>query len=85
LTSTPGLRLALKMMRKPAALAGMADLQRFLESGFDTFAAMGQETNSVNYFLSTVEIREKKLFSKLFNNSFSIAQDAITDIMNYAT
>lgn len=85
LTSTPGLRLALKMMRKPAALAGMADLQRFLESGFDTFAAMGQEKNSVNYFLSTVEIREKKLFSKLFNNSFSIAQDAITDIMNCAT
>jgi hypothetical protein len=46
---------------------------------------MEQEKNSVNYFLSTVEVREKKLFSQLFASSFAIAQDAITDIMNYAT
>jgi hypothetical protein len=85
LTSTPGLRLALKMMRKPASLAGMADLQHFLESGFDTFAAMEQEENSVNYFLNAVEVREKKLFSKLYASSHTVAQDAITDIMNYAT
>ncbi|MEN9670940.1 MAG: hypothetical protein RL018_1217 [Pseudomonadota bacterium] len=85
LTSTPGLRLALKMMRKPASLAGMADLQHFLESGFDTFAAMEKEKNSVNYFLKTVEARENKLLSELFASSFTIAQDAINDIMNYAT
>jgi hypothetical protein len=85
LTSTPGLRLALKMMRKPASLAGMADLQHFLESGFDTFAAMEQEENSVNYFLNAVEVREKKLFSKLYASSHTVAQDAITDIMKYAT
>jgi hypothetical protein len=73
------------MMRKPASLAGMADLQHFLESGFDTFAAMEKEKNSVNYFLNTVEARENKLLSELFASSFTIAQDAITDIMNYAT
>jgi hypothetical protein len=85
LTHTPGLRMALRMMRKPASLAGMAALQHFLESGFDTFAAMGYKTDTTNYFLTTVEMREKKLISELFNNSITIAQDAITDIMNYAT
>jgi hypothetical protein len=82
LTRTPGLRLALKMMRKPASLAGMAALQHFLESGFDTFAAMGYQTDTANYFLTTVELREKKLISKLFSSSFTIAKNAITDIMN---
>jgi hypothetical protein len=85
LTHTPGLRMALRMMRKPASLSGMAALQYFLESGFDTFAAMGYKTDTANYFLTTVEMREKKLISELFNNSITIAQDAITDIMNYAT
>jgi hypothetical protein len=85
LTRTPGLRMALRMMRKPASLAGMAALQHFLESGFDTFAAMGNKTDTANYFLTTVQAREKKLISELFSNSLTIAEDAITDIMNYAT
>lgn len=86
LTHTPGLRMALKIMRKPATLAGMAALQHFLESGFDTFAAMGnKEKNTVNYFLTTVEMREKKLIDELFRDSFSDAKDTITDIMNKAT
>ncbi len=85
LTRTPGLRMALKMMRKPANLAGMGALQHFLESGFDTFAAMGDKTDDANYFLTTVQTREKKLLDQLFSNSFSIAQVAITDIMNKAT
>jgi hypothetical protein len=74
LTRTPGLRMALKMMRKPATLAGLAALQRFLESGFDTFAAMGPKKPSKNgqpegpaYFLETVKKREAALIDLLFD------------------
>jgi hypothetical protein len=74
LTRTPGLRMALKMMRKPASLAGMAALQHFLESGFDTFAAMGPKKPSKTgqpegpaYFLETVKKREAALINQLFD------------------
>ena len=40
LTGKPGLRTLLKMMRAPAAAAGLGSLQNFLETGFDAFAAM---------------------------------------------
>lgn len=74
LTRAPGLRMALKMMRKPANLAGMGDLQHFLESGFDTFAAMGPKNPSKDgqpegpaYFLETVKKREAALIDLLFD------------------
>lgn len=74
LTRTPGLRMALKMMRKPASLAGMAALQHFLESGFDTFAAMTPKKPSKTgqpegpaFFLETVKKREAALISQLFD------------------
>jgi hypothetical protein len=74
LTRTPGLRMALKMMRKPASLAGLAALQHFLESGFDTFAAMGPKKPSKPgqpegpaYFLETVKKREAALIDQLFD------------------
>ena len=74
LTRTPGLRMALKMMRKPASIAGMAALQHFLESGFDTFAAMGPKKPSKigqpegpAYFLETVKKREAALIDQLFD------------------
>ena len=74
LTRTPGLRMALKMMRKPASLAGMAALQHFLESGFDTFAAMGPKKPSKTgqaegpaFFLETVKKREAALIDLLFD------------------
>jgi hypothetical protein len=74
LTRTPGLRMALKMMRKPANLAGMGALQHFLESGFDTFAAMTPKKPSKNgkpegpaFFLETVKNRELTLINQLFD------------------
>jgi hypothetical protein len=67
LTRTPGLRLMLKMMRGPANLAGLGDLQRFLEAGFDTFAAMGRQTGATTYFLDTVATRETQTFALLFD------------------
>ena len=54
-TRSPVLRGALRLMREPARAAGLRELQRFLESGFDTFAAM----NGAQHFLDTVRDRER--------------------------
>ena len=67
LTRTRGLRMMLKMMRGPAHLAGMGSLQQFLESGFDTFAAMGRKGDGASHFLATVMAREEALLNLLFN------------------
>ena len=63
LTRTPGLRLMLKMMRRPAHAAGLGALQTFLEAGFDTFAAMSGQKQLVSSFLSTIEQRESALIN----------------------
>ena len=65
LTRLPGLRLMLKMMRRPAQAAGMADLQQFLESGFDTFGAMARQGDQAKAFLKTIEARETTLMQAL--------------------
>ena len=67
LTRTPGLRRLLKMMRGPANLAGLGSLQKFLESGFDTFAAMGASQGGAAYFLDAVKDRESTLITCLFD------------------
>jgi hypothetical protein len=67
LTGTPGLRTMLRMMRGPATAAGMGSLQRFLETGFDTFAAMAGQPRNAEGFLETVEQRETALLAMLFD------------------
>lgn len=69
LTRTHGLRLMLKMMRGPANLAGMGSLQKFLEAGFDTFAALGRKTEGVSSFLATVQAREDRLIELMFDGN----------------
>ena len=88
LTRTPGLRMALKMMRKPATLAGMAALQHFLESGFDTFAAMTPKKSSKNgqaegpaYFLEIVKKRETALIEQLFDAPLQASKLAIEQVL----
>lgn len=66
LTRTPGLRFMLKMMRRPAHAAGLGALQEFLESGFDTFAAMAGNKKLVPRFLSVIEERETRIIDTLF-------------------
>lgn len=61
-THKPLLRNSLRLMRGPARAAGLAELQRFLESGFDTFRAM----RGTKEFISIVETRERALASSLF-------------------
>lgn len=64
LTRKPLLRHSLRMMRGPARAAGLAALQVFLESGFDTFLAM----RGAKEFLATVSTREHRLCATLFGD-----------------
>jgi hypothetical protein len=68
LTHKPGLALLLKLMRRPAASAGMGSLQRFLERGFSIFAALSRSQGRVEAFLLTVERRESDWLIAMFDN-----------------
>lgn len=70
LTTTPGLRTMLRMMRGPASAAGLGALQQFLESGFDTFKDMTRRPGAVGFFLQTVSERESRLLELLFGSDF---------------
>jgi hypothetical protein len=65
LTRNPVLRHTLRMMRGPAKAAGLAELQSFLESGFDTFKAM----HGAGEFLATIGARERAFARALFESS----------------
>ena len=67
LTRKRSLRLTLKLMRKPAALAGLDALQTFLETGFDRFAGMVQNGGTVQVFLDTIRQRETQWIAQLFD------------------
>ncbi len=62
LTRKPLIRNSLRLMRGAARAAGLGDLQRFLESGFDTFRAM----HGAQEFIAIVEQRERDLCCTLF-------------------
>jgi hypothetical protein len=57
------LRHSLRVMRAPAQAAGLTVLQRFLETGFDTFRSMG----GAGDFLQIIAHRERALAAKLFS------------------
>ncbi len=69
LTRKPLLRRSLHLMRAPARAAGLGDLQRFLESGFDTF----REMRGAQEFLDVVGTRERSLAASLFGASVAFA------------
>jgi hypothetical protein len=52
----------LRASRLPAQLAGLAQLQRFLERGFDAFAKLG----GADAFLDTITRREREVSRRLF-------------------
>ena len=62
LTRKPVLRKTLHLMRSPARAAGLAELQGFLETGFDTFAAMG----GAGDFIALVAMRERAFAAAQF-------------------
>jgi hypothetical protein len=84
LTNKPGLRLMLKMMRGPANLAGLGALQRFLEAGFDTFAAMNRKDDVASHFLATVKARESALIEQLFNANAVACETEIGQLLGQA-
>jgi hypothetical protein len=65
LVQWPFVSQTLKLMRAPARLAGLSDLQDFLERGFHAFHAMG----SAEEFLATIERREREILSRLFSSA----------------
>jgi hypothetical protein len=62
ITRMPMLRNALRLMRAPARAAGLSDLQRSLETGFDVFKAM----KGADEFIALIGSRERALAAALF-------------------
>jgi hypothetical protein len=73
LTRMITLRVALKMMRRPAQAAGLYALQQFLERGFDAFATMG----NAGRFLAAIEQRERHWINTLFTADAAFAAHAL--------
>jgi hypothetical protein len=65
LVAKPMLLQTLKLMRAPAKVAGLADLQEFLERGFEAFRTMGGAAE----FLATIQARERAIASRLFSSA----------------
>ncbi len=84
LTAKRGLRLLLKMMRKPAQLAGLGSLQGFLELGFDHFASMAQAGGAAQVFLATIQTRELQWLSRLFDAPEPVCKAALNQALNSA-
>ncbi|HEX9194993.1 MAG TPA: hypothetical protein VF854_03155 [Azonexus sp.] len=58
----PFVRMALKMMHGPAKMAGLGELQAFLERGFDAFRTMREAAE----FLELIVSREREYSAALF-------------------
>jgi len=85
LTRTPGLRLMLKVMRGPASAAGLASLQQFLETGFDTFASIARQSGGVKGFLELIEQRESAFITQLFEMDIDLCEVELTRVLSVAT
>ena len=77
LTKKPGLRTMLRLMRGPAAAAGLGVLQQFLETGFDAFAGM----RGADEFLQLVRQRETKSINSLFEDDFVTCETALKQLV----
>jgi hypothetical protein len=84
LTRLPGLRLMLRMMRGAAAVAGLQSLQRFLEAGFDTFAAVAKARGGAEGFLATIREREQQVLELLFEAAVVPCESELRRILGQA-
>ena len=82
LTRTPGLRMMLRMMRRPAHAAGLGALQGFLESGFDTFAGMSDHGSRAKEFLALIHVREAYWINQLFTDETGPCTERLQATMN---
>jgi hypothetical protein len=85
LTHTRGLRLMLKLMRRPAMAAGVGALQSFLEAGFDTFADMAAKGERANAFLSLIRTRESQWIDTLFESEDAACVSALNNCLEKAS
>jgi hypothetical protein len=74
----------LRMMRAPASAAGLSSLQRFLESGFDTFASVARQRGGAERFLQTIQERERQLMDLLFDASPVACETELRRILGQA-
>jgi hypothetical protein len=74
LTRIRSLNIGLKMMRKPAHLAGLSSLQQILERGFAAFSAMG----NAKTFLTAVESRESAWMVSMFDMDLAACTQRLT-------
>ncbi|HXZ49093.1 MAG TPA: hypothetical protein VEG27_08730 [Usitatibacter sp.] len=65
LVAKPLVAGTLKLMRKPAHLAGLGDLQDFLETGFEAFRTM----KGSGAFLAVLRGRETEILNRLFSGA----------------
>lgn len=59
----PGVAVLLKLARSPAKAAGLAELQGFLERGFNAFGQLGD----VRGFIAEIEQHEREVAGRLFD------------------
>ncbi len=59
----PMIYSTLRLLRTPARLAGLSNMQQFLEAGFTSFRHM----NGAEYFLNTIAEREIALIERLYS------------------
>ncbi|HUP28675.1 MAG TPA: hypothetical protein VM122_00780 [Usitatibacter sp.] len=64
LVKKPFVFTTLKLMRQPSRVAGLTDLQHFLERGFESF----REMRGADRFLDTVQERETAILRALFSS-----------------
>ena len=81
LTRKPGLRTLLRLMRQPAATAGLSALQGFLETGFDAFAHM----RGAEEFLTLIQQRETEWIASLFTDELAQCETTLHHLMGPST
>ena len=77
LTRKPGLRMLLKLMRGPAAAAGLGSLQKFLEAGFDAFQTM----HGSDEFLKLIAVREADWIQRLFEEDAVACETKLNELL----
>lgn len=77
LTHKLGLRTLLKVMRGPAAAAGLGSLQLFLEAGFDAFQTM----HGADEFLTRISMRETDWMVWLFEEDAALCESRLTGLL----
>lgn len=81
-TSKPGLAIVLKLMRRPAATAGLASLQHFLETGFGIFRTLARDKHLAQAFLQTIEQRELAWLQAMFDAPASAQVQALGKLLS---